>query len=50
MIWYFLTFYISLAKTYAHKKCCQEENIDYIEKANLEDIKNRKFVVSDPNM
>ncbi len=38
-----------LAKTYANKKCCQEENIDYIEKANVDDIKHKKFVVADPN-
>jgi hypothetical protein len=39
-----------LAKTYANKKCCQEENIDYIEKANVNDIKHKKFVCADPNM
>ena len=38
-----------LSKTWANKKCCQEENIDYIEKANIDDIKNKKFVVADPN-
>ncbi len=38
-----------LAKTYANKKCCQEENIDYIEKANVDDIKHKKVVVADPN-
>jgi hypothetical protein len=39
-----------LAKTYANKKCCQEENIDYIEKANVNDIKCKKIVCADPNM
>ena len=39
-----------LSKTYQNKKCCQEENIDYIEKANIEEIKNKKFVCADPNM
>ena len=39
-----------LAKTYANKKCCQEENIDYIEKANIDDIKHKKFVCADPNL
>src|SRR3989338_9283101 len=33
-----------------NKKCYQEENIDYIEKAELTtELKNKKFVVADPN-
>ena len=39
-----------LSKTWQNKQCCQEENIDYIEKANLDEIKNKKFVCADPNM
>lgn len=39
-----------LSKTYANKKCCQEENINYIEKTNLDNIRNKKYVVADPNM
>ncbi len=40
-----------LSKTWANKKCCQEENIDYIEKAELtEELKNMKVVCADPGM
>jgi hypothetical protein len=39
-----------LSKTWQNKKCCQEENIDYIEKANIDNIKNKKFICADPNM
>jgi hypothetical protein len=39
-----------LSKTWQNKQCCQEENVDYIEKANIDDIKNKKFIVADPNM
>jgi hypothetical protein len=38
-----------LSKTWQNKKCCQEENIDYIEKANIDEIKNKKFICADPN-
>jgi len=38
-----------LSKTWQNKQCCQEENVDYIEKANVNDIKHKKFVVADPN-
>jgi len=38
----------SLSKTWQNKKCCQEENIDYIEKANVEEIKNKKIICCDP--
>ena len=38
-----------LSKTWQNKKCCQEENIDYIEKANINNIKNKNFVCADPN-
>ena len=38
-----------LSKTWQNKQCCQEENIDYIEKANIDDIKHKKFVCADPN-
>lgn len=38
-----------LPKTRQNKQCCQEENIDYIEKANIDDIKNMKVVCADPN-
>jgi hypothetical protein len=38
-----------LSKTWQNKKCCQEENIDYIEKANIDGIKSKKFVCADPN-
>jgi hypothetical protein len=38
-----------LSKTWANKKCCQCENIDYIEKAELtEELKNMKVVCADP--
>jgi len=40
----------SLSKTWQNKKCCQEENIDYIEKANVEEIKNKKIICCDPGM
>jgi hypothetical protein len=40
-----------LSKTWANNKCCNEENIDYIEKEKLtEEIKNKKVVVADPNL
>jgi hypothetical protein len=39
-----------LSKTWKNKQCCSEENIDYIEKANIENIKNKKVVCADPNM
>lgn len=38
-----------LSKTWQNKQCCQEENINYIEKSNIDDIKNKKFVCADPN-
>jgi len=38
-----------LPKTWQNKQCCQEENIDYIEKAIIDDIKNMKVVCADPN-
>jgi hypothetical protein len=39
-----------LPKTWKNKKCCEEENIDYIEKVELtEEIKNMKVVCTDPN-
>ena len=38
-----------LSKILRNKKCCQEENIDYIEKTNINDIKNMKVVCADPN-
>ena len=38
-----------LPKTWQNKQCCQEENIDYIEKANIDDVKNMKVVCADPN-
>jgi hypothetical protein len=37
-----------LSKTWQNKKCCQEENIDYIEKSNVEEIKNKKIICCDP--
>jgi hypothetical protein len=38
-----------LSKTYQNKKCCQEENINYIEKTNItEELKNMKVVCADP--
>ena len=39
-----------ISKTWQNKQCCQEENIDYIEKTNIEDIKNKKFICADPGM
>jgi len=39
-----------LSKTWQNKKCCQEENINYIEKANVEEIKNKKIICCDPGM
>ena len=39
-----------LSKTWQNKQCCQEENIDYIEKSNLDEIKDKKFICTDPNM
>jgi hypothetical protein len=39
-----------LSKTWKNKQCCSEENIDYIETANIENIKNKKVVCADPNM
>jgi hypothetical protein len=38
-----------LSKTLQNKKCCQEENINYIENACVDDIKHKKIVVADPN-
>ena len=39
-----------LPKTWRNKKCCLEENIDYIEKTEItEELKNMKVVVADPN-
>jgi len=39
-----------LSKTWKNKKCCEEENIDYIEKVELtEELKNMKVVCADPN-
>jgi hypothetical protein len=39
-----------LPKTWKNKKCCEEENIDYIEKVELtEELKNMKVVCADPN-
>jgi hypothetical protein len=37
-----------LSKTWQNKKCCQEENINYIEKVNVEEIKNKKIICCDP--
>ena len=38
-----------LSKTYLNKKCCSEENIDYIEKTKItNEIKNMKVVCADP--
>ena len=40
-----------LSKTYQNKKCCQEENINYIEKTNItEELKNMKVVCADPGL
>lgn len=39
-----------ISKTWQNKQCCQEQNIDYIEKTNIEDIKNKKFICADPGM
>jgi len=39
-----------LPKTWKNKKCCEEENIDYIEKVELtNELKNMKVVCADPN-
>ena len=39
-----------LPKTWRNKKCCNEENIDYIEKVEItEELKNMKVVCIDPN-
>jgi len=39
-----------LPKTWQNKQCCQEENIDYIEKVELtEELKKMKVVCADPN-
>ena len=39
-----------LKKTNKNKKCCEEENVDYIEKVELtEELKNMKVVCADPN-
>jgi len=38
-----------LPKTWQNKQYCLEENIDYIEKANIDDVKNMKVVCADPN-
>ena len=40
-----------LSKTYQNKKCCQEENINYIEKIEItEELKNMKVVCADPGI
>ena len=40
-----------LSKTYQNKKCCQEENINYIEKTEItEELKNMKVVCADPGI
>jgi hypothetical protein len=40
-----------LSKTHQNKKCCQEENINYIEKTEItEELKNMKVVCADPGM
>lgn len=40
-----------LSKTYQNKKCCQEENINYIEKTEItKELKNMKVVCADPNL
>ena len=40
-----------LSKTLRNKKCCMEENIDYIEKIEItEELKNMRVVCIDPNM
>ena len=39
-----------LPKTWKNKKCCEEENIDYIEKAEItNELKHMKVVCADPN-
>ena len=39
-----------LPKTWKNKKCCEEENIDYIEKIEItNELKNMKIVCADPN-
>jgi hypothetical protein len=38
-----------LSKTWANKKCCQEENVNYIEKFELiQELKNMKIACADP--
>ena len=40
-----------LSKTYLNKKCCSEENIDYIEKTKItNELKNMKVVCADLNL
>ena len=40
-----------ISKTYQNKRCCQEENINYIEKTNItEDLKKMKVVCADPGL
>ena len=37
-------------KSYLNKKCCNEENIKYIENTEItNELKNMKVVVADPN-
>lgn len=44
-------FGIPLSKTLENKKCCQEENIDYIENTLItKELQNMKVVCADPNM
>lgn len=38
-----------LSKTWQNKKCCQEENINYIENTCVDDIKHKKIIVAHPN-
>ena len=41
---------VPLPKTWRNKKCCNEENIDYIEKVEItEELKNMRVVCVDPN-
>ena len=40
-----------LSKTYQNKKCCQEENINYLEKTEItQELKNMKVVCADPGL
>jgi len=40
-----------LSKTWQNKKCCQEENIDYVEKNPItKELQSMKVVCADPNM